>query len=227
MHSDYLISAEKLTLAYGENKVIISADFEIKPGDFVCVVGANGSGKSTLIKAILGFIKPKSGKIRYATGFSKTEIGYLPQESKIDPNFPATVYEIVLSGTLGQLGLKPFYRPENKTRALEALKSLHIEKLKSKSFGDLSGGQKQKVLLSRALSATSRLLILDEPSNNLDHASRREFYEILKNLNRSGLTIIMITHDLDADDLIGDKILALENGKVSSFSTADFLRSFK
>lgn len=227
MRLDCLISAEKLTLAYGENKVISSADFEIKSGDFVCVVGANGSGKSTLIKAILGFIRPKSGKIHYASDLAKTEIGYLPQESKIDPNFPATVYEIVLSGTLGQLGLKPFYRPENKTRALDALKSLRIEKLKSRSFGDLSGGQKQKVLLSRALAATSRLLILDEPSNNLDHASRHEFYEILKNLNRSGLTIIMITHDLDADDLIGDKVLALKNGEVSSFLTADFLRSFK
>lgn len=222
-----LITVKNLTLSYGEHKVIKNASFSINKGDFTCVVGTNGSGKSTLIKSILGFIRPKFGKIIFSDGLEKTAIGYLPQESKIDPSFPATVSEIVLSGTLNSLNRRPFYTEGSKSRATKALKSLHIEKLAPRSFGELSGGQKQKVLLARALSATQSLLILDEPSNSLDYSSRHEFYELLKSLNQDGLTIIMITHDLDADDLIGSHVLAIENATISSHTTADFLRRYR
>ncbi|MBR1939207.1 ATP-binding cassette domain-containing protein, partial [Candidatus Saccharibacteria bacterium] len=125
------------------------------------------------------------------------------------------------------LGMKAFYRKEDKARAEEALKRLGISKLRNASFVDLSGGQKQKVLLARALAATSKLLILDEPSNNLDYKSRKEFYGALKKLNESGLTIIMITHDLDAEDLIGNKVISIKETKVECAPTAGFLRSYK
>ena len=221
------IVAKNLSLSYGPNKIISSASFAIDEQDFACIVGANGSGKSTLVKAILGLIKPSSGKISFGSGIEQKTIGFLPQDVKADLNFPATVFEIVLSGTLGRLGMKAFYRKEDKARAEEALKRLGISKLRNASFVDLSGGQKQKVLLARALAATSKLLILDEPSNNLDYKSRKEFYGALKKLNESGLTIIMITHDLDAEDLIGNKVISIKETKVECAPTAGFLRSYK
>ena len=222
-----IVSVKKLTVAYGKNKVIDLADFDISDGDFVCVVGANGSGKSTLIKAMLGLITPAAGEVRFRDGLKQSIIGYLPQETRIDQNFPATVFEIVLSGTLGRAGSRFFYKREDKERANSILNKLGISKLKEKSFGSLSGGQKQKVLLARALTATSDLLILDEPSNNLDYKSRKSFYDILKDLNTAGLTIVMITHDLDIDDLIGNKVLAIKDGKITCETTEDYIRSYR
>lgn len=223
----HAIIAKNVSISYGLNKVIDSANFVIDEEDFVCIVGANGSGKSTLIKAILGLIKPDSGKIIFEKNNKRKSIGFLPQDTKTDMNFPATVIEIVLSGTLGQLGMKAFYRKENKDRTEKSLRRLNILGLKNSSFSSLSGGQKQKVLLARALAATSKILILDEPSNNLDYKSRKEFYNELKELNKSGLTIIMITHDLDAEDLIGNKIINIKESKVECYSTSDYLESFK
>ena len=223
----YAVAVKKLTLCYGAVKVIDSASFEVERGDFVCIVGANGSGKSTLVKAILGLLKPSEGKVSLGNEIRRESIGFLPQETKTDLNFPATVYEIVLSGTLGRLGARMLYRKEDKERAMEALKRLGIAKLKEESFTSLSGGQKQKVLLARALAATSEILILDEPSNNLDHKSRKEFYETLKELNAAGLTIIMITHDLDAEDLIGNKIVSIREGEVECLPTEEYLRRFR
>lgn len=223
----HAIIAKNLSISYGKNKVIDSASFAIDEQDFACVVGANGSGKSTLVKAILGLIKPCSGKIIFGNDIKRETIGFLPQDTKTDSSFPATVIEIVLSGTLGRLGIKAFYRTEDKNKAEEALKKLGILELKNSSFSNLSGGQKQKVLLARALAATSKILILDEPSNNLDHKSRKEFYHTLKNLNASGLTIIMITHDLDAEDLIGNKVISIKESKVECHSTPEYLRSYR
>lgn len=221
------ILVKNLTLGYGKNKVINSADFEIFEQDFVCVVGANGAGKSTLIKAILGLIPFRTGQILFGENISRREIGFLPQEAKIDLNFPATVFEIVMSGNLGRMGKRIFYRKDDKERAVEILKKLGILKLKNVSFFELSGGQKQKVLLARALIATSKILILDEPSNNLDFKSRKDFYKILKDLNKAGLTIVMITHDIDADDLIGNKVINIKEGDVILETTAKFLRRYK
>lgn len=222
-----IISATNLTVAYGKNQVIHSASFAVMEQDFVCVVGANGSGKSTLIKTILGLIKPKSGKITFGNGITRRSIGFMPQDVMIDANFPATVYEIVLSGTLGSSDSRFFYRKKDKLRAANVLAQLKIANLKNTSFSDLSGGQKQKVLLARALAATSKILILDEPSNNLDHKSRQEFYKTLKKMNADGLTIIMITHDLDAEDLIGNKIISINGGKVSCETTTNFLGRYQ
>lgn len=223
-----ILRLEKLRLGFGDNTVISGANIELTKGDFICIVGANGSGKSTLVKAILGLIKPISGKIEYLNGLERTQIGYLPQETRSDANFPATVEEIVLSGCLGHMGWKPFYCHKEKQHVQRSLKTLGIESLAKKRFVDLSGGQKQKVLLARSLSATTEMLILDEPSNNLDYKSRKDFYKTLKMLNRDhGLTILMITHDLDADDLIGNKVLAIKESKVTLAETRDYLKGQK
>ena len=216
-----LLTLKKLRLGYDDKTIIKDASLEIEQGDFACVIGANGSGKSTLIRGILGLIKPKSGKIEYGDGLTQTQIGYLPQETKVDANFPATVEEIVLTGCLGHMKMRPFYCHSEHHHVHESLKKLGIEHLAKKSFVDLSGGQKQKVLLARSISATKKLLVLDEPSNNLDYKSRKDFYKTLAKLNQEhGLTIIMITHDLDSADLIGNKVITIEDGLVREQSNA-------
>lgn len=218
-----LIELDNVALGYDKHIVLKNITLKIESGDFVCIVGPNGSGKSTLIKGILGLIKPLKGKIKY-NDLKQNFIGYMPQETKVDSNFPASVFEIVLSGTLNSTGLNPFYTREAKEKALNNLKLLHIENLKNKSFADLSGGQRQKVLLARSLCATSKLLILDEPSNNLDTKSKENLYKTIENLNSKGITIIMITHDLDHDNLIGNKILSLREDDIFYGSTNDFVR---
>ncbi len=209
-----LIDIKNLTLGYEDGLVINNISFGVEEGDFIIVTGKNGAGKSTLIKGILGFIKPKSGEIIFDESINRKLIGYMPQESKVDANFPATVYEIVLSGRLNKRGLKPFYSKTDKLKTDEALKILNIYNVKNKSFSDLSGGQRQKTLLARSLCATDKLLILDEPSNNLDSVSREEFYLLLLKLNKElKLTIIMISHDTDIDKVLGNKILKItDNG---------------
>lgn len=219
-----LIELKNLSLGYDNQTVLKNINLNIEENDFICVVGPNGSGKSTLIKGILGLIKPIKGKVIY-NNLKQNFIGYMPQETKIDSNFPASVYEIVLSGTLNRLGLKSFYTKKEKEIALKNLKMLGIEKLKDKNFCDLSGGQRQKVLLARSLCATSKLLILDEPSNNLDSKSKQELYKIIQDLNKNhDITIIMITHDLDHDNLLGNKILSLREKNTFFGTTEEFVR---
>lgn len=218
-----LLKVDNLSLGYNGNVVFRGLNFEVDDGDFICVVGPNGSGKTTLMKGILGLLHPMSGKIRFDELRQKF-IGYMPQETLVDPNFPASVFEIVLSGTLNRDG-GSFYGTEAKADAVSSLKMLGIEKLKDKSFTELSGGQRQKVLLARALVATKKLLILDEPSNNLDKKSKKELYEIIKKLNsEQKIAIMMVTHDLDHDNLIGDKILSLQEGDVFFGPTKEFVR---
>ena len=218
-----LIELKNLTLGYDKDIILKDINLSIEDNDFVCVVGANGSGKSTLIKGILGLIKPIKGKVIYK-GLKQNYIGYMPQETKVDSNFPASVLEIVLSGTLNQYK-NIFYGKEQKEIALNNLKLLGIEKIKNKSFSELSGGQRQKVLLARSLSATTKLLILDEPSNNLDSKSKKELYSTIIDLNKNhNITIIMITHDLDHDNLIGNKILSLRENDIFFGSVEEFVR---
>lgn len=218
-----LIKLENVTLGYDSHIVLKDINFEINDQDFICVVGPNGSGKSTLIKGILGLIKPIKGKVIY--NIEQNFIGYMPQETKVDANFPASVLEIVLSGTLNKMKFKPFYTNEEKEIALKNLKILKIEKLKNKSFADLSGGERQKVLLARSLCATKKLLILDEPSNNLDSKSKETLYNTVVDLNKNhGITIVMITHDLDHKNLLGNKILSLREDEIFFGSTKEFVR---
>ena len=219
-----IIEIKNLTLGYENNKVIENLNINIEDGDFICIVGPNGAGKSTLIKGMLGIIKPLKGEIKF-NKLKQTFIGYMPQETKIDANFPASVLEIVLSGTLNRLGLISFYTKKEKEIALNNLKILGIESIKDKKFSELSGGQRQKVLLARSLCATTKLLILDEPSNNLDSKSKKDLYNTINDLNKKHrITIIMITHDLDHDNLIGNKILSLRENEIFYGSTNDFVR---
>ncbi len=219
-----LIDVKNVTLGYEKHVVLSNISFSIDEGDILCIVGPNGSGKSTLIKGILGLIKPMKGKIKF-NDLKQEFIGYMPQETKVDANFPASVLEIVLSGTLNTKGLLSFYNKTDKERALNSLKILNISNLKNKCFCDLSGGQRQKVLLARSLCATKRLLILDEPSNNLDSKSKSDLYETIKDLNKNHhITIIMITHDLDHNNLIGNKILSLREDEIFYGNTKDFVK---
>ncbi len=220
-----IITLKNLSLGYDNNVVLKDINIEINEKDFVIVVGPNGSGKSTLIKGILGLIKPMKGNIEYHN-LKQQFIGYMPQETKVDSSFPASVYEIVLSGTLNRLGLKSFYTKKEKKIADENLKLLNIYDLKNKSFCDLSGGQRQKVLLARSLCASKKLLVLDEPSNNLDSESKKDLYNTIIKLNKEkNMTIIMITHDLDHDNLIGDRIISLREKNIFYGSTEEFVRS--
>lgn len=219
-----LIEIKNLTLGYDKDVILKHINMDIEEKDFICIVGPNGSGKSTLVKGILGLIKPMKGKVIY-NGLKQNFIGYMPQETKVDSNFPASVLEIVLSGTLNSDEYKMFYTKKQKEEAEKNLKILGIEKLKNKCFCDLSGGQRQKVLLARSLCATSKLLILDEPSNNLDSKSKAELYNAITDLNKTyGITIIMITHDLDHDNLIGNKILSLREDDIFFGSVEEFVR---
>ena len=212
-----------LSLGYENKPVIRNLNITIEDGDFICIVGPNGAGKSTFIKSLLGLIKPIKGKIIFED-IKPTFIGYMPQESKIDPNFPASVNEIVLSGSLNKKGFLSFYDKSDTLSCDKSLEILGIASLKDCSFNELSGGQRQKVLLARALVSTKRMLILDEPSNNLDTQSKKELYDTLKEINKNhGITILMVTHDLDHGNLLGNKILSLRDD-VFFGNTEEFVR---
>lgn len=215
-----VLQAKKLSLRYGHHFVFKDLSFELADNDLLCIVGPNGSGKSTLLRCILDEIKPTSGKIIFGETIKKHQIGYLPQNPVFNSIFPASVYEVVSSGALNQIHLLSRYP---KAKIDSALKTLHIEDLSKTQFSTLSGGQRQRVLLARALVASTNLLILDEPSNNLDYASKQDFYKVLKKLNHA-TTIIMVTHDLDHHNLIGNKILSLDPNLPFFGETKEYVR---
>lgn len=189
------IVCKNLIVGYEGQVVRDNINFKVDKGDYLCIVGENGSGKSTLMKTLLSLKKPISGEIIFGDGLKSNEIGYLPQQSTIKKDFPATNFEIVLSGNLNHS--KVFYGKQDKERALEAMRRLNIENFKDKCFRELSGGQQQRVMLARALCATEKVLLLDEPVSGLDPKVTQEMYELVKDLNeRDKITIIMISHDL-------------------------------
>ncbi len=192
-----MIRAEHLSLGYDSHNIIEDLNFSVDEGDYLCIVGENGAGKSTLMKTLLKLHAPTAGKIFYE-GLKKNEIGYLPQQTQVQRDFPASVYEIVLSGCQAQCGWRPFYSKEEKQRALQNIEQLELSELKKRCYRELSGGQQQRVLLARALCATRKLLLLDEPVSGLDPKVTIEMYELIKKLNQEGITVIMITHDISA-----------------------------
>ena len=219
-----LISINNLNMSYGPKKVLKDVSFEVHKQDFLTIIGENGSGKSTLIKGLLGLKSIDAGDIKYQ-GIERNQIGSLPQDTQIQHDFPANVKEIVLSGCVNQLGTGFFYKVKHKQRMLEQMRRLEIEDLANSYYQDLSIGQRQRVLLARALCATSNLLILDEPVTSLDPQITNSFYELLKDLNRKhGLTVIMITHDIGQVADAANKVLLL-NGSVLYFGEAsDYIR---
>ena len=189
------ITCKELSCGYDGRAVIKNLNFEVCKGDYLCILGENGAGKSTLMKTLLQLQKPVGGSLLVGDGLKKNEIGYLPQRTTTQMDFPASVYEIVLSGLGAKMGLRPFYNLEEKIRAHKAMEKMQIMGLCSKSFSKLSGGQQQRVLLARALCATSKILLLDEPVAGLDPETTKSMYETIKQLNAEGITIIMISHD--------------------------------
>lgn len=219
-----LVRLQNVGLTYGDNIVFDKIDAEIEAGDFICLVGVNGSGKTSLIKMMLGLMRPTRGKVIFEEMLAN-EVGYMPQESLIDQSFPASVNEVVLSGALNRKRLFCKYSQKDKMQARQKMADLGILDLASRSFKELSGGQRQKVLLARALMASIKLLILDEPSNNLDTKSRSELYAMLSYLNQKiGLSILMATHDLDHGNLIGDKVLLLKDKRATCYGKEAFIR---
>lgn len=218
-----LLHCENLCLRYENTLVLEDLSFEVSRGDYLCIVGENGSGKSTLIKAILGLKAPASGRIVYGDGLQRREIGYLPQQTGIQRDFPACVQEIVLSGCLNRPGL-PFYTHADRSRAGEAIEKMALSGLERKSYRTLSGGQQQRVLLARALCATHTLLLLDEPVTGLDPLAQEQMYEILETLNQAeGVTIIMVSHDVRCAARHASHILHLRENS-ALFATAQAYR---
>lgn len=195
-------------MGYGAQTAFSGLSFSVEQGDYLAIVGENGSGKSTLVKGLLGLNPPKGGEIKL-NGVESGEIGYLPQQTMTQRDFPASVWEVVLSGCLGQGKYTPWYSAGQKARAEKALQQLGVSELKKRSFRELSGGQRQRVLIARALCAAGRLLLLDEPAAALDPAASAELYDIVEHLNKKhGVTIISVLHDMRAAKRAG-KILHL------------------
>ena len=195
-----LITCENVSIGYEGQTVVKELNFSIERGDYLCIVGENGSGKSTLVKSLLGLKGADRGKIIYGDGLKKNEIGYLPQKNEEQKGFPASVYEVVLSGRLNGRGWKPFYRKEDKEAAAEKMEMLGITDLARQCFRDLSGGQQQRALLARALCATKSLLLLDEPVTGLDPIVTGEFYDLIRKINQeSNIAVVMVSHDIETD----------------------------
>ncbi len=218
-----LIEVKNLAKSFNRRSVLRKLCFSVEQGDYLYVVGENGSGKTTLMKIILGLIEPDSGEIVF-NGFNKSQIGYLPQTTEIQSDFPASVREVVLSGTLGNRR-SPFYSKRDRQTADRMIKRLDIENIRNASFRSLSGGQRQRVLLARALCATGRILLLDEPITGLDPVATAEFYEIMEDLRSDGVTIIIISHDISCAVHYGNKILHLGNDGYYFGATADYVHS--
>lgn len=192
-----LITCKDVCLGYDGQAVLQDVNFEVCRGDLLCIVGENGSGKSTLIKGLLGLKAPLSGSITLGDGLKHTEIGYLPQQTELQRDFPASVMEVVFSGRLNGMHGRPFYSKADRAAALENLERMGVEDLKNQSYQALSGGQQQRVLLARALCAADRLLILDEPVTGLDPAAAQDLYKTLRYLNeKEGMAVVMVTHDM-------------------------------
>lgn len=191
-----LLTCKDLCMGYEGKVMLEKVNFQVNSGDYLCVVGENGSGKSTLLKGLLRLKTITSGEVILGEGLSKNEIGYLPQRMSIRKNFPASVFEVVLSGCINQMGWRPFYSKQERKRAMERMEWMGITDLKKENFAVLSGGQQQRVLLARALCATQKLLVLDEPVTGLDPIVTKEMYELIETINKEhDITIIMVSHD--------------------------------
>lgn len=220
------IECRNLALGYEKRAVAEDINFTVNKGDYLCILGENGSGKSTLIKTLLGLTRPLSGEMQFGDRLSAKDIGYLPQQTLAQRDFPASVWEIVLSGCLNRSGLKPFYSRLEKEIARENMEQLGISHLAKKCYRELSGGQQQRVLLARALCATRKMLLLDEPVAGLDPKATAEMYEVIYELNQKhGITIIMVSHDIMAAVPYASHVLHLSNKPLFFGTKEDYVKS--
>lgn len=227
-----ILTCEDVSMGYDGEVMLGGVNFSLQGGEYLCIIGENGAGKSTLMKGLLQLKKPLSGSIRMGDGLSRNEIGYLPQQTNVQKDFPASVFEIVLSGRLNQLGWKPFFTRRDKEIAMERMELMGIRSFKNRCYQELSGGQQQRVLLARALCATRKLLLLDEPVAGLDPVVTAELYELIARINKEyQITVIMVSHDLSAALAYGSHILHLSNrqlffGRVEEYRKNEVGRKF-
>jgi zinc transport system ATP-binding protein len=220
-----LIEVKNLIMDYDRRRVVEDVSFTIDEGDYVCIVGENGTGKSTLMKGLLGLLPPAGGEIKLH-GLRRNQIGYLPQQTPVQRDFPASVYEVVLSGRLSSCGARPFYSRDDRFIATESMKLLDILDLKDKCYRELSGGQQQRVLMARALCAGERLLVLDEPMASLDPVVTQQLYGIIRHLNRHhGVTVLMVSHDIHGAVNQASKVIHMNGRMEFCGSVADYLKT--
>lgn len=215
-----LINVKDVSLGYEGKPIVSGLNFSVNKGDYLCIVGENGSGKSTLMKTLLGQKNVLSGKIEFSDGLKRNQIGYLPQQTEVQKDFPASVEEVVLSGCLNSCGFKPFYSKAQKMQAHNIMEKLGILPLAKKCYRELSGGQQQRILLARALCATKTLLVLDEPVAGLDPIVTKNLYRLIADINKDGITVIMVSHDIHAAIEFASHILHIGN-KPLFFGTRD------
>lgn len=221
-----LITCRDASFAYEGNIAVSGLNFEVHSGDYLCIVGENGSGKSTLIKGLLRLKTPQQGSVLMGDGLRANEIGYLPQQTAAQKDFPASAHEVVLSGRLSARGILPFYSRTDKAAVEENLKRLDIWKLRNRCYRELSGGQQQRVLLARALCAARKVLLLDEPVAGLDPVVTQELYRLIEKINReTGETIIMVSHDIHGAVKYATHILHLKNRQVFFGKTEEYVNS--
>lgn len=221
-----IIEVKNLCMSYERAEVLHDVSFNLSAGEWLSIVGENGSGKTTLLKGIAGLLPVKGGEINFSSGVSRKTIGYLPQQTAIQRDFPACVHEVVLSGCTGSNRILGLHSAADKKRAHEAIHELGIEEIHHRPYCDLSGGQQQRVLLARAFCATQKLLLLDEPVTGLDPVVSAEMYESIKTLNeKHGVAVIMVSHDIAGAVKYSDKILHIGNGVEFFGTTADYKKS--
>lgn len=227
-----LLRCENVDFGYENYDVVKDVTMEIDAGDYLCIVGENGSGKSTLMKGLLGLLKPTGGSIAFSEELKRSGIGYLPQQTPAQKDFPATVREVVISGCLAKRGNRPFYSGKEKDLAKKNMERLGILDLKNSCYRDLSGGQKQRTLIARALCATDKLLILDEPITGLDPSTTQDFYRVIRHLNQDeNVAVLMVTHDIQNIVAQAKKILHLKQkvlfyGSVEEYQKTEYGREF-
>jgi len=227
-----LLTCQNLTLGYEGHIVVSDLSFTVDAGDYLCIVGENGSGKSTLMRTMLRLRTPISGQIVTGDGLSPNEIGYLPQQTLAQKDFPASVREVVRSGCLNRSGLRPFYSKQEKQIAEESMEKLGIAHIANQCYRELSGGQQQRTLLARALCATRKVLLLDEPTAGLDPNATVDLYSLIKKINEEGITIIMISHDIVSAVKYASRILhigrqsALFNGTTDEYLQSEVGRVY-
>ncbi len=220
-----LINISNVSLGYEGKPIVTDLDFEVNKGDYLCIVGENGSGKSTLMKTLLGQKHVISGKIEFSEGLKQNEIGYLPQQTEVQKDFPASVKEIVRSGLINNCGFFPFYSKDKKRIADENMEKLGIADIANECYRELSGGQQQRVLLARALCATKKLLVLDEPVAGLDPMVTKNLYSLISEINKEGITVIMVSHDMNAAVEYASHILHISHKPLFFGTKEDYIKS--
>lgn len=224
--NERLITCENISFSYENTVVVENINFSLNSGDYLCIVGENGAGKSTLMKGLLSLKLPSTGEIKFSGELKKNEIGYLPQQTQMQRDFPASVFEVVISGTLNKKKYLTFYTKSEKMIAMENMKRLGIDELKNKCYRELSGGQQQRVLLARALCAAKKVLLLDEPVTGLDPSASNDMYKIISDINRNyKITIIMISHDINSACKYANKILHINKNQVFYGKSEDYINS--